>query len=197
MPVDAFFPSGIDYQTKEYKLEFYQQLKQHLSPVLPHTYDLSASNVSEADLEALEQLADISGNTLSLLPEVVFIRLTDIQGKEHFYTLIHNRGFLNVTSLFNEAKNRLPDEDTLTLVTGFIGAYPNAFWDVRSTDLNDLSNRIRTLESESDYKKLMDNYGVRRTSDQFWAFGDLIHQKYRDMAQVEAGLFDFNRLENR
>jgi len=197
MPGDAFFPSGIDYQTEEYKLEFYRQLKQHLSPVIPHTYDLSASNASEADLRALEQLAGISGKTLSFLPEVVFIRLTGIQGNEHFYTLIHNRGFLNVTSLLNDAKNRLPDEDNLTLVTGFIGAYPNAFWDVRSTDLNDLTNRIRTLDSESDYRKLMDDYGVRRTSDQFWAFADRLHQEYRNMAQVEAGLFDFNRLENR
>ena len=197
MPGDAFFPSGIDYQTEEYKLEFYQQLKQHLSPVTPHNYDLSASNVSEADLGALEQLGDISGKTLSFLPEVVFIRLTDIQDNEHFYTLIHNRGFLNVTSLFDDAKNRLPDEDNLTLVTGFIGAYPNAFWDVRSTDLNELINRVRTLDSESDYKKLMDDYGVRRTSDQFWSFSDLLHQEYRNMAQVEAGLFDFSRLENR
>ena len=194
---DALFPSGIDYQTEEYKLEFYQQLKQHLASVNSHTYDLSASNASDADLGALEQLGDISGESLSFLPEVVFIRLTDRQSNEHFYTLIHNRGFLNVTSLFNEAKNRVPGEDNLTLVNGFIGAYPNAFWDVRSTDLSGLLNQVRTLDSESDYRKLMDDYGVRRTSDQFWAFSDRLHQEYRNMAQVEAGLFDFNRLENR
>jgi hypothetical protein len=197
MPELAFFPTGIKYQTTDYKQELYQQLRQHLSMVIPHNYDLSASNVSEEDLRSLEQLADISGKTTSFLPEVVFIRLTDIQGNEHFYTLIHNRGFLNVTSLLNQANNRLPDEDNITLVTGFIGAYPNAFWDVRSTDLSDLSNRVRTLDSESDYKKLMDNYGVRRTSDQFWAFSDRLHQEHRNMAQVEAGLFDFSRLENR
>ena len=43
----------------------------------------------------------------------------------------------------------------------------------------------------------MDDYGVRRTSDQFWALSDRLYQKYRNMAQIEAGLFDFNRLENR
>ena len=197
MHADASFPSAIDYQTEEYKLEFYQQLKQHLASVNPHNYDLSASNASEAELRALEQLADISGKSLSFLPEVVFIRLTDRQGNEHFYTLIHNRGFLNVTSLFDEADNRVPDEDDLTLVNGFIGAYPNAFWDVRSTDLSSLLKRVTALNSESDYRKLMDDFGVRRTSDQFWAFSDRLHQEYRNMAQVEAGLFDFNRLENR
>ncbi len=197
MHADVFFPSGIDYQTEEYKLEFYQQLKLHLASVDSHNHDLSASNVSEADLRTLEQLADISGKSISFLPEVVFMRLTDGQGNEHFYTLIHNRGFLNVTSLFGDAESRVPDEDDLTLVHGFIGAYPNAFWDVRSTDLSDLLKQVRTLDSESNYRKLMDDYGVRRTSDQFWAFSDRLHQEYRIMAQVEAGLFDFNRLENR
>ena len=197
MPEQAFPPTGIKYQTTDYKQELYQQLRQHLSPVIPHRYDLSASNVSDADLSALEQLADVSGNTTSFLPEVVFIRLTDIRDNEHFYTLIHNRGFLNVTSLFNDAKNRLPDEDNLTLITGFIGAYPNAFWDVRSSDLNDLITRVGNLATEADYKDLMDHYGVRRTANQFWVFSDRLHEEFQKSAGVEAGLFDLNRLENR
>ena len=196
-PEQAFFPTGIKYQTSDYKQELYRQLRQHLSPVIPHNYDLSSSNIGDGDLRALKQLADVSGKTTSFLPEVVFIRLTDIRDNEYFYTLIHNRGFLNVTSLFNDAKYRVPDEDNLTLVTGFIGAYPNAFWDVRSSELNDLLERVRTLGSESDYSKLMDNYGVRRTSEHFWAFSDRLHQEYQTISRVEAGLFDFNRLENR
>jgi hypothetical protein len=142
-------------------------------------------------------LGDISGKTTSFLPEVVFIRLTDMENNEKFYTLIHNRGFTNVTSLFNDKKNRLPDEDNLTLVNGFIGAYPNAFWDLRSNELDDLIKRIWTLSSEADYKDLVDNYGVRRSSEEFWSFSDRLHQEYRKISQVEAGLFDFNRIENR
>jgi len=197
MPEQAFFPTGIKYQTTDYKQELYQQLRQHLSAVIPHNYDLSASNVSDADLWALEQLGDISGKTTSFLPEVVFIRLTDMENNEKFYTLIHNRGFTNVTSLFNDKKNRLPDEDNLTLVNGFIGAYPNAFWDIRSNELDDLIKRIWALSSEADYKDLVDNYGVRRSSEEFWSFSDRVHQEYRKISQVEAGLFDFSRIENR
>jgi len=99
--------------------------------------------------------------------------------------------------LFNDEKNRLPDEDNLSLVTGFLGAYPNAFWDVRSHELDDLTRRVRTLSSEADYKDLMDHYGVRRTANQFWIFADRIHDEFLSTAGVEAGLFDFNRLENR
>jgi len=197
MPEHASFATGINFQTTDYKLELYAQLQQYLSAVIPHNYDLSASDAGEQELQALERLGDISGRVTSFLPEVVFIRLTDADAGEHFYTLIHNRGFTNVTSLFNDKKNRLPDEDNLTLVNGFIGAYPNAFWDIRSDELDDLIRRVRTLSSEADYKELMDHYGIRRTSKQFWAFGDRVHQEFQKMAGVEAGLFDFNRLENR
>jgi hypothetical protein len=197
MPGDAFFPSGINYQTTRYKLELYQQLQQHLSAVIPHRYDLSVSGASETDLLALEQLGDISGKVTSFLPEVVFIRLTDAKAGEHFYTLIHNRGFANVTSVFSDKKYRLPEEDDLSIVNGFIGSYPNVFWDVRSHQLNDLVRRVGMLSSEADYKELLDHYGVRRTSDQFWAFSDRIHQEYRNMTALDAGLFDYNRFENR
>jgi len=197
MPDHAFFATGISYQTTNYKLELYDQLKQYLSPVIPHNYDLSASDIGEQELRALEQLGDVSGKATSFLPEVVFMRLTESDTSQHFYTLIHNRGFTNVTSLFNDNKNRLPDEDNLTLVSGFIGAYPNAFWDVRSDQISDLVSRVQTLSSEADYKDIMDHYGVRRTSRQFWAFADLVHKEFQKTAGVEAGLFDFNRLENR
>ncbi|RLA09765.1 MAG: 9-hexadecenoic acid cis-trans isomerase, partial [Gammaproteobacteria bacterium] len=178
-------------------LELFQQLQQNLSTVLPHNYDLSASNAREPDLQALEQLSDIAGKTTSFLPEVVFFRLTDSKANEHFYTLIHNRGFSNVTSVFSDTKNRLPGEDNLTLVNGFLGAYPNAFWDIRSDELNDLVSRISTLASEADYKELIDLYGVRRTSAQFWPFSDRLQEEFQKTAGVEAGLFDLNRLENR
>lgn len=197
MPGDAFFPTGIDYQTTDYKLELYQQLQQHLAPVMPHNYDLSASGADEADLLALERLGDISGKATSFLPEVVFIRLTDSKASEHFYTLIHNRGFSNVTSLFSDKKYRLPDEDDLSIVNGFIGSYPNVFWDLQSDELNDLVRRVGMLASEADYKDLLDHYGVRRTSEQFWAFSDRLHDEYRKMTTVDAGLFDYNRFENR
>ena len=196
-PDHAFFSTGVKYQTTNYRLELFQQLQQNLSTVLPHNYDLSASNAREPDLQALEQLSDIAGKTTSFLPEVVFFRLTDSKANEHFYTLIHNRGFSNVTSVFSDTKNRLPGEDNLTLVNGFLGAYPNAFWDIRSDELNDLVSRISTLASEADYKELIDLYGVRRTSAQFWPFSDRLQEEFQKTAGVEAGLFDLNRLENR
>ena len=41
-------------------------------------------------------------------------------------TLVHNDGHTNVATMFDEKARRVPAEDTLTVVPGFLGAYPNA-----------------------------------------------------------------------
>jgi hypothetical protein len=56
---------------------------------------------------------------------------------------------------------------------------------------------IASLLSEEDYAALLDNYGVRRTSTEFWAQSDLLHDAYRAAAPDESSVFDFNQFENR
>ena len=48
-----------------------------------------------------------------------------------------------------------------------------------------------------DYAALANAYGVRRTSARFWAHSDALHAAWRRSNPREAGLFDYNRLENR
>jgi hypothetical protein len=194
-PDHVFFPTSIEYQTTNYKQELFQQIQQQLAPVLTNKYDLNGAGLTEHALLALNRLGAITGSKTAFLPEVVFIRLTNSSNKEHFFTLLHNRGYANVTSLGKTS--RLPDEDTMTIVPGFISSHPNVFWDVRSKDLNDLVSRAENLSTEEDYQKLLDRYGVRRTSDQFWALSDRFHDAYQQQSPVQAGLFDYNRLENR
>ena len=54
-----------------------------------------------------------------------------------------------------------------------------------------------TMRTEGDYARLLDTYGVRRTSPNFWRQSDAFHAAYEQDAPVEYGLFDYNRLENR
>jgi len=193
----ADLPTSIKYSSSNYKQEFFQKIQQQLSKVISSKYSLQTKELTSQEQVDLSRLGRISGRVTSILPEVIIIRLTALDGKEHFYTLMHNRGYANVTALFNEDKNRLPNEDNLTLVPGFVGSYPNVFWDIQTTELNDLINRIKTLSSESDYQKLLDLYGVRRTSEQFWALSDSAQDVFKQNDPIGAGLFDYNRLENR
>ena len=59
------------------------------------------------------------------------------------------------------------------------------------------ASEANAMRSEGDYRKLLDKFGVRRTSPLFWQQSDTIHTAYELDAAVEYGLFDYNRLENR
>jgi len=92
----------------------------------------------------------------------------------------------------------LPQEDYLTVIPGIAGAYPSAFYQVKKTqDAQAFVNTIKDLKNEKDYENFMSEYGIRRTHKQFWRFSDRIHQWYRQDDPLNAGLLDYNRLENR
>jgi hypothetical protein len=99
--------------------------------------------------------------------------------------------------MFGEKKFRAPDEDNVSVVPGFLGAYPNAFLVVNEADLGTFADTISSMSTEDDYTQLLDDYGVRRTSPRFWQQSDVFHAAYEQDAPVEYGLFDFDRLENR
>jgi len=83
------------------------------------------------------------------------------------------------------------------VANGFIGAYPNAFLLVGAADLPQFANAVRGLKSEADYRALLARYGIRRTDARFWSHSDALHLAYRRWEAKEAGLFDYNRFENR
>ena len=121
----------------------------------------------------------------------------DNGGAAQLFTLIRNSAHYNVNSLFSEADNRNPAEDTMTLVYGLLGSYPNAFWRVKEADLAKLVAQAQQISSEQDYARLLDNFGIRRSNPNFWAFSDKLNQQFRQNHPVDSGWLDYNRLENR
>jgi hypothetical protein len=139
----------------------------------------------------------VRGRALSHFPESAFLTVRDGAGGSYHFTLLSNNAHSNVGALFGEEKRRLPDEDTLSVLNGFVGAYPNAFLAVNAADLPGFVNAVRGLGSEADYHALLTRFGIRRTDERFWAHSDALHAAYRQWAPKEAGLFDYNRFENR
>jgi hypothetical protein len=187
--------SQIRYQTDDEKLELYGMLKDYLAPVLPDRYALSSIG-SQALRDTLGRLQGVQGLPVSLLPELMFVEITGVPGNE-YVTIVHNRAHWNITSIFGEEKNLKPDEDTLTVVPGFLGSYPNVFFRLNEDEIESFVSSLSMLGSEDDYSQLLDQYGVRRTNPDFWQQGDAFHAAYRLNAPVEYGLFDYNRLDNR
>ena len=118
-------------------------------------------------------------------------------GKRLNYTLLRNTAHASVTHLLGEQLALLPEENTLTLAPGIVGAYPNAFYRVRAAELPELAATISRLKSEKDYAALAQRWAVRRDSADFWAFSDALHERQAQDEPVSAGILDYNRLEYR
>jgi hypothetical protein len=188
--------SGIDYHSSDPQGELYDLLRARLAPVLDNGFALST--LTDAALRNnLQTLAAVRGRSLSFMPEAAFLRLDDPANGARYFTLLRNTGHSNVTHLADEKKELLPDENTLTVVPGFIGAYPNALYVMPRAALPEFTAAVRTLSSAADYRALADRFAIRRTHPQFWAYSDALQDAYPDLAPGEAGLFDYNRLENR
>jgi hypothetical protein len=188
--------SAVPYSSADPQRELYALLRQRLAPVLTARFDLAG--VDDAKLRAeLQSLAAVKGASLSWLPEMSVLRIDDEGTAPRYYTLLRNTAHANVAHLARENSELRPEENTLTVVPGFIGAYPNAIYRSRVDELPALRAALAGLASQADYRRLADRFAVRRTNPQFWAVSDALHEAYGQWAPLEAGLFDYNRLHNR
>ena len=190
------FPSAIPYRTADPQRELYGLLRQRLEPVLDRRFELS--RVADVRLRnALQSLAAVRGESLAWWPEMVVLQVERASGAPQYFSLLRDTAHANVAHLVREQANLTPQDNRLTVVPGLLGAYPNAIYRVAERELPEFEKAIRGLASETDYRALADRYAIRRTSPGFWAASDALHEAYRASAPLEAGLLDYNRLENR
>jgi len=159
----------------------------------PNPYAFESSRLSQEVHTALLEIEQVPGIAASIVPENAFV---NVRGYG-VVTLLANRAYTNISSMFKEEDRRVPDEDTLTLANGFIGAYPNAFFEVDVESLPEFSRTLAAIKNQSDYAQFVDRFGVRRTSERFWSLSDELIEERRRIQPLAAGLFDYNRLDNR
>jgi len=181
--------SDIDYKSADPKREFLDMLRARIPGA-------AASRYQPAD-PRLDRLQTLQGTPFSYMPEVAFVEVLNNGGASRVYTILHNNSYTNNAQIFQEAERRVPQEDSLTVVNGFIGAYPNVFFEVPGEALADFAAAIEGMRSEADYARLVSDYGIRRTDARFWPMSDGLYSHYKATFPREAGLFDLNRYENR
>lgn len=185
----------IGYKTDNHKLELFELLRQRLKPVLDESRNLHTIN-DQDKRNAIAKINGMRGAHVQIFPEHAILLLETDSGDE-FYTLMRNSAHLNITSMFGEAKRRIPEEDEMMILKGFVGAYPGAFFKVEESKLKEFVSQFTEVQNESDYFKLRDTFGVRRTDPNFWAFSDRVHEGYKKSEPLNYGALDYNRLENR
>jgi len=158
----------------------------------------AASAMALAVNRGLRPLARATGKSLPvipLLPEVLLLRVSGTE-QRLVYSLIHNRAHSNVAFITGEDGRLEPDRDTLSVMPGIFGNYPNFAFDI---PLADLDRFVATLSAATDRAALqavVDQWGLRRTHPDFWSIFNDFGQYLRETEPLEAGILDLNRYEN-
>ena len=188
--------TDIVFRTADPQRELYGLLQARLAPALATRFELA--NVADPALRRdLQALASVRGAVLARVPENAILRIDDPPRAPQYFSLMRNTAHSNVSHLLREGAELRPDENTLSVAPGFVGAYPNALFAVSRRDLPAFTAAVRGLATEADYRRLADRFAVRRTDPAFWRASDAMIGAYLAWAPAEAGLFDYNRLENR
>ena len=144
----------------------------------------------------LRSMAARRGPWVSELPEVTRLRIHD--GDQAItYTLVRNLAHTNVAYMFDEEARLVPSQDTLTIVRGYLGSYPNFAFDVPAAELEEWHGQLVAVDDPAGLDALADRFGVRRTSPDFWSVMDWMTKDFAERRPTEAGLFDLGRYENR
>ena len=201
-----------DYQTDDPQRELYQQIEQHLSPLFDAGDPLNRcrsqscqSTVAGSDEQEAEQslrlIARMQGKQLEPLPDIAFLRIkTPPERPDLAYTLVRDKAYKNVTSMFQNAENRTLadiDHDRLTILKGLEGSYPNFFFSVPLEQIDTFAKRFTSINNEQDYLAFVGLYGYRRTNHQFWTVADWFQQQSQQELPLKTGLFDLNRYQDR
>ncbi len=190
-------PTHVEYKTNDPKSELLDKLKQRVSPILSHRYDIVETGFTAKHEHTLNSINYMKGERFLPIPQLMMLMIESDSKKPQLFTLIHNNAHSNIYSLFDEENNRVPEDDTLTLVRGVLGSYPAAYLRLKEREIPELVERLNKLNGEESYVQLLDRFGVRRSSPDFWSFSDKVFDWYKKDQPIEAGLLDYNRFENR
>lgn len=124
---------------------------------------------------------------------VMHLRVIMPEGEERVFSLVVNRWHDNVNSLFSEEKRLDSSKDTLDIIPGSIGSYPNIFGVVHYQDLPDFFDLVANFEENQLYLDKLKKYFINRSDERFWGTYDWFQNHFNKAEPLEAGLYDLNR----
>lgn len=204
--MDAEVVTG--YRSGNPQLEFYQHLEKYLGKMAGPVDYINRCQVNaceslppkdELDIDhAMRELVSMRGEITEVFPDVAFIRVRGgDEQRDLAYTLIRNKAYTNISSMLGSVDQRDRSKDTLAVVKGLEGSYPNFFFVVNRADIEDFVTRFKAIRHRNDYERFVAVYGIRRTNQAFWEHSDWFHAWQAVKEPLTAGIYDLNRYRNR
>jgi hypothetical protein len=124
---------------------------------------------------------------------LLHLRLILPDGGSRVFSLVINRWHDNVNSLFSEQKRLDSAKDTIDIVHGSVGSYPNAFAVVDFKDLPDFYDLMANFEMKEGDEERFKKYFVSRSDENFWETFDWFQEHFNRSDPLHSGLYDLNR----
>ena len=204
--------TAVKYQTTYYKNEFIENVvnghilkstgikfdsmnyyrENQRSPKMPKTFrtyadfQQGARSLTAPGTGFLKYVTDHGINLLHL-------RINLPKGRSKVSTLVINRWHDNVNSLFGEEKKLNSSKDTIDIVPGSIGSYPNMFGVIHYKNLPDFFDLIANFDGSKKDIERFKMYFVSRADSRFWETFDWFQNHFNKADPLNAGLYDLNR----
>lgn len=169
------------YQSRSDLVHFHDSIRSNLDVELKPTIK------TLKDFEAgLRTLTGKRGTFARFVPNVVHLRLNEAE----LYSLFVHRGHKNDKVIAEESSALDPNYDQLSVAKGLVGAFSYMFFDLSFDQSRDFIEQMSKLESKEDWQRVVNQFGIKRDSKQFYPFLDWMHAWIGSHLKDEGGLMD-------
>lgn len=198
-------PSGITYTSSDPVREFFEKIMEYAvdvagPPDILNRCEQGVCTDPDAGLlrqkaeRALQRISSLRGPQIQLVPDVIFLHILTAGGENDMaYSIVRNKALENSSVMFNEERHRAVKDDTLSVLRGHIGSYPNSYGRVHIDQIQDFVDEFLKIKDEIGAYYFRRKYGIGRTHPDFWQEADWHYEKFLTEKPVEGGQFDLNR----
>ncbi len=111
------------------------------------------------------------------------------------FSINHHKQLKNIAWLFNEESRRAPEEDSLSILNGISGSYPNLFFSVPSSKLKKFVTDAKEINTQQKWNAFLMHYAVLKNNPLFWKYYDAIQKKLDQSEVYQSGVLDLTRYE--
>ncbi len=210
--VSSQMPTAVKYATADPKREFIEHI---VEKEIPTTADIAFDRVNYLSADekypslpkqyntlddALQGFRAITAPGSAILTHfnnhsanLAYVRIRRDKGDDLVLSIVVNRWHNNVTYLFGENNVLDASKDRADILPGFIGSYPNYFFNVHVDDLPDFLHLLSSKKIEDKDIERFISYGINRSNPRFWQEYDWFQQRFYKEQPTQAGRFDLNR----
>lgn len=125
---------------------------------------------------------------------LAYVRIRVSPTRDEVVSIVVHRWHDDVLTRREEDEKLDPARDEADFFHGYIGSYPNYFFDVELRHLPDFLDMLQNYDGSNRLmvQKLL-KYGVNRADTDFWEHYDWFQQDFLKSDPHHAGLFDLNR----